>query len=115
MCDAVMAFSAREFMQAQRAAERGADADVDSAKQQLAAAQLELEAAMQEQNAIVSMSNQVCSRLADMAILLWTHVEISHCGYFPFSYLIGIKHTCSRPCYRSLPWSHIAPSAVRCK
>ena len=54
-------------MQAQRAAERGADADVDSAKQQLAAAQLELEAAMRDQNALVSMSNQVCPGLPDTA------------------------------------------------
>ena len=47
-------------MQAQRAAERGADADVTSAKRQLAAAQQELEAALQQQNALASMSNQVC-------------------------------------------------------
>ena len=57
------AFSAKEVVQAQRAAQRGADTDVDSARQQLAAAQLELEAAMQEQKALVSMSNQVHPRL----------------------------------------------------
>ncbi len=53
--------SLKHSAQAQRAAERGADADVDSAKQQLAAAQLELEVAMREQSALVSMSNQVHS------------------------------------------------------
>ena len=53
-------------MQAQRAAERGADADVVSARQQLAAAQQELEAAMRERDALVFLSNEVsiCMMLA---------------------------------------------------
>jgi len=48
-------------MQAQRAAERGADADVVSAKQQLAAAELDLKAAMRERDVLESVSNQVTS------------------------------------------------------
>ena len=49
-------------LQAQRAAERGADADVTSAKRQLAVAQQELQAALQEQDALACMSNQVRMR-----------------------------------------------------
>ena len=62
-------------MQAQRAAERGADADVVSAKQQLAAAELELKAAMQERDVLESMSNQVTStsimHLVRNEVLFW--------------------------------------------
>ena len=70
-------------VQAQRAAERGADADVTSAKRQLAAAQQELQAALQEQDALASVSNQVrmCPSPSRLTTILSSSVQYTVCSF----------------------------------